>query len=315
MRRARPAARFRRGARAPRAPGASARRDFPLRRGSEARLRTPARAEPGAGSLRAREGGVLGAGGRSLPGARARTSTPLPRDGRLRRPEAGARPPRSGLRAGLRLKPFPWHREELRRLLARRESMTHALLVHGRAGIGKVEFGRVLAASVLCEPRRAGLACESCPACHWFSQGNHPDFREIVPEAALEDEESADEPAKPEKAKSLVIKIDQIRAVADFIALTTHRAGYRVMLIHPAEALQPAAANALLKTLEEPPPHTLIVMVSDRPARLLATLRSRCRPLGLATPPREEALEWLRSQEVAEPLLMAYNRATSGSRP
>ncbi len=199
------------------------------------------------------------------------------------------------------MKPFPWHREELRRLLARRESMPHALLVHGRAGIGKVEFARALAASVLCETPRDGLACESCPACHWFSQGNHPDFREIVPEAALEDEESADEPAKPEKAKSLVIKIDQIRAVADFIALTTHRAGYRVMLIHPAEALQPAAANALLKTLEEPPPHTLIVMVSDRPARLLATLRSRCRPLGLATPPREEALEWLRSQEVAEP--------------
>src|SRR5260221_2186886 len=87
MRRARPAARFRRGARAPRAPGAAARRDLPLRRGSEARLRTPARAEPGAGSLRAREGGVLRAGARVLPGARARTFTPLPRDRRLRDPK------------------------------------------------------------------------------------------------------------------------------------------------------------------------------------------------------------------------------------
>jgi DNA polymerase-3 subunit delta' len=198
------------------------------------------------------------------------------------------------------LKPFPWHRAELKRLLARRESLPHALLVHGRAGIGKAEFARALAASVLCETPRDGLACEACPSCHWFSQGNHPDFREIVPEAAQEDEEGAEEGAKPEKAKSLVIKIDQIRAVADFVALTTHRGGYRVLLIHPAEALQPASANALLKTLEEPPQHTLIVMVSDQPARLLATIRSRCRQLGLATPPHDEALAWLREQGVAE---------------
>ncbi len=178
--------------------------------------------------------------------------------------------------------------------------MPHALLVHGRAGIGKVEFARALAASVLCEAPREGIACETCPSCHWFSQGNHPDFREILPEAALEEEEGAEEAAKPEKAKSLVIKIDQIRAVADFVALSTHRGGYRVLLVHPAEALHAAAANALLKTLEEPPPRTLIVMVSDQPARLLATIRSRCRLLDLATPPREDALAWLRSEEVAD---------------
>ena len=178
--------------------------------------------------------------------------------------------------------------------------MPHALLVHGRAGIGKVEFARALAASVLCETSRDGLACETCPSCHWFSQGNHPDFREILPEAALEEDEGAEETGKPDKAKSLVIKIDQIRAVADFVALSTHRGGYRVLLIHPAEALHAAAANALLKTLEEPPARTLIVMVSDQPARLLATIRSRCRLLGLATPPREEALAWLRSGNVAE---------------
>ena len=199
------------------------------------------------------------------------------------------------------MKPYPWHRAQLQGLLARRETMPHALLVHGSAGIGKAEFARALAASVLCETPRDGLACETCPSCHWFSQGNHPDFRAIVPEASLEEEEGAEESARPEKAKSLVIKIDQIRAVADFVALTTHRAGYRVLLIHPAEALHPSAANALLKTLEEPPPHTLIVMVSDQPARLLATLRSRCRLLALATPPRDEALAWLRAEGVAQP--------------
>ena len=210
------------------------------------------------------------------------------------------------------MKPFPWHRPHLTRLLERRETLPHALLVHGRAGIGKVEFARALAASVLCETPRDGLACESCPSCHWFSQGNHPDFREIVPEAALEDEEGAEETGKAEKAKSLVIKIDQIRAVADFMALTTHRAGYRVLMIHPAAALHPAAANALLKTLEEPPPHTLIVMVSDQPARLLATIRSRCRLLSLSTPPRDEALAWLRAQGVGEPETML---AAAGGAP
>ncbi len=198
------------------------------------------------------------------------------------------------------MKPFAWHRSELEALLRDRARLPHALLVHGPAGIGKIEFARALAQGALCEDPRDGLACEACASCHWFSQGNHPDYREIFPEAALEGEEPAEgEPAKAEKAKSLVIKIEQIRAVADFVALTTHRAGHRVMLIHPAEALHPAAANALLKTLEEPPPHTLIVLVSDQPARLLATIRSRCRRLALHAPPREAAIAWLNEQGVA----------------
>ncbi|HEX6635260.1 MAG TPA: DNA polymerase III subunit delta', partial [Usitatibacter sp.] len=130
---------------------------------------------------------------------------------------------------------------------------------------------------------------------------NHPDFREIVPEAAEEEDEGAQgEGGKGEKAKSLVIKIDQVRAVADFLSLTTHRAGYRVLLLHPAESLHPAAANALLKTLEEPPPATLIVLASDRPARLLATIRSRCRMLPLAMPAREASLAWLAANGVAD---------------
>jgi DNA polymerase III subunit delta' len=187
-------------------------------------------------------------------------------------------------------------------LLAARDRIPHALLIHGPAGIGKTEFARALAASALCESPCGGLACGTCSSCHWFSQGNHPDYREIVPEAAAEEEEGAEaETGKAEKAKSLVIKIDQIRAVGDFMSLSTHRAGYRVLLVNPAEALAPAAANALLKTLEEPAPHSLIILVSDRPARLLATIRSRCRLLALGLPPREAALKWLREQEIASP--------------
>lgn len=196
--------------------------------------------------------------------------------------------------------PLPWHHELLERLLADRTRMPHALLLHGPAGIGKVAFARALAASALCETPRKGLACGACPSCHWLSQGNHPDFREIVPEAAADDEEEGEAEAKADKAKSLVIKIDQVRAVADFVSLTTHRAGYRVLLLHPAEALHPNAANAMLKTLEEPPAHTLIVLVSAQPARLLPTILSRCRQVALHAPAAREALAWLREQPVAD---------------
>ncbi len=194
--------------------------------------------------------------------------------------------------------PLPWHRAPLKALLADRERLPHAVLVQGRAGIGKLEFARALAAGALCEAPREGLACGTCPSCHWLSQGNHPDFREIMPEAAQEEEEGAEEAPKAEKAKSVFIKIEQIRAIADFISLTTHRAGWRVLLIHPAESMQPAAANSLLKTLEEPPPRTVIILLADQPARLLPTIRSRCRALTLAPPPREEALRWLRDEAV-----------------
>jgi len=194
--------------------------------------------------------------------------------------------------------PLPWHRDVLARLMASRERLPHALLVHGPAGVGKTEFVHALAAAVLCETPRGGLACGQCGSCRWLEQGNHPDYREIVPEAA--EEEDADAEAPREKAKSLVIKIEQVRAVADFVALTTHRGGHRVLVIRPAEALHPAAANALLKTLEEPPPASLIVLVADNPSRLLPTLRSRCRRLPLAAPAPAAALAWLREAGVAD---------------
>jgi DNA polymerase-3 subunit delta' len=197
--------------------------------------------------------------------------------------------------------PFPWHRAAQERFLAQRGSLPHAVLVTGQAGIGKVQLARSIAAAVLCETPKGAFACGTCPSCHWFSQGNHPDFREIVPEASEEEAEGEAETPKAEKAKSVVIKIDQVRAVADFIVLSTHRAGHRVLLVHPAESLQPAAANALLKTLEEPPPGTLIILVSGQPARVLATIRSRCRKVPLKTPSTAESLAWLKEQGVAAP--------------
>ncbi|MBK8323267.1 MAG: DNA polymerase III subunit delta' [Betaproteobacteria bacterium] len=195
---------------------------------------------------------------------------------------------------------LPWHREALARLAGRRERLPHALLVSGRAGIGKAAFAREFARSLLCESPQEGLACGACASCNWFSQGNHPDYREVLPEAAEEGDDDAPAEASKEK-KSLVIKIGQIRALGDLVSLSTHRAGFRVIVIRPAEALQPAAANALLKTLEEPPPATVIVLVSDRPARLLATIRSRCQVVALGGPPRDVAIAWLGAEGAGEP--------------
>ena len=191
---------------------------------------------------------------------------------------------------------LPWHREELGKLLARRDRLPHALLVSGRAGIGKAAFAKELARSLLCEAPREGLACGACGSCGWFGQGNHPDYREVLPEAAEEGDDEPPAEGGKESKKSLVIKIGQVRALGDLVSLSTHRAGFRVIVIRPAEALQPAAANALLKTLEEPPPATVIVLVSDRPARLLATIRSRCQAVALRVPARDVALAWLAAE-------------------
>lgn len=198
---------------------------------------------------------------------------------------------------------YPWLQASLERLMARRDRLPHAFLVSGRTGIGKVEFAREFARSLLCESPIDRLACGQCPSCHWFGQSNHPDYREIFPEAADEgDGETAEaEAGKEAGKKSLVIKIDQVRAIRDFVSLSTHRAGHRVIVLHPAEALQPAAANALLKTLEEPPPATVMLLVADRPARLLPTIRSRCETVALRTPPREHALAWLRAGGASDP--------------
>ena len=198
---------------------------------------------------------------------------------------------------------LPWHHAALTEMLARRNALPHALLVYGKPGIGKVEFARALAQSLLCEAPEQGIACGQCPACGWFREGNHPDFRELLPESMSDEPADADEPDDAdarEKKKSKEIKIEQIRDIADFMTLTTHRGGFRVLLVHPAETLNPAAANALLKTLEEPPPRTVILLVSDRIGRLLATIKSRCQRLMVPSPDEATALRWLESQGIAE---------------
>jgi DNA polymerase-3 subunit delta' len=177
------------------------------------------------------------------------------------------------------------------------------LLIHGRAGLGKTALARVFAQALLCEAARAdGLPCGQCLACRWFEQGSHPDFRLIEPEALAESTaEEGEGRAKAGAAPSRQIRIDQVRELHAFLAVGTHRGGARVILVRPAEAMNAATANALLKSLEEPPPGTVFLLVSSAPDRLLPTVRSRCQRIAVPAAAAEAAVPWLKSQGLKDP--------------
>ncbi|HTH44793.1 MAG TPA: DNA polymerase III subunit delta' [Oxalicibacterium sp.] len=204
--------------------------------------------------------------------------------------------------------PYPWQDAAWRQLQQMRARLPHAILFHGPEGIGKAAFAEAFAQSLLCEtPQTDGHACGQCQACGWFTQYSHPDYRRVRPEVLDDGEADADEgeaaeskKAKSTKAPSKEIKIDQIRALADFMNVSTHRSGMRVVVLYPAEALNTAAANSLLKTLEEPPPDTMFLLVSNGLDRLLPTILSRCRKFALALPARDAALAWLKTQQVKD---------------
>ena len=201
----------------------------------------------------------------------------------------------------------PWTQPILDSLRGRLERLPHALLVHGPRGVGKLALAERLAQLLLCEHSDAARRpCDACSACRWFSAGNHPDFRRIEPEAIakapqpVEGEE--EEGSSKRKPPSIVIKIEQIRALDDFLNVGSHRGGRRVALLHPADQLQlPGAANALLKGLEEPPGSAVFILVSHQPALLLPTIRSRCVKVPVPVPGKADALKWLKAQGLEQP--------------
>ncbi|WP_324780863.1 DNA polymerase III subunit delta' [Thiobacillus sedimenti] len=189
--------------------------------------------------------------------------------------------------------PYPWLDVPWQRLLATRARPAQALLLAGPRGVGKGALARAWAQALLCEaPQPDGAACGACPACHWFETAAHPDFRLLT----LEEKAAKD----GETRMATAIEVEQAREAVDFVQLSTYRAGFRVVLIDPADALNLAAANALLKVLEEPPLNTVFVLVSDQPRRLLPTIRSRCTRLDIGLPPFDQAVQWLAGQGVGD---------------
>ena len=201
---------------------------------------------------------------------------------------------------------YPLQQADWQRLQQMRARLPHAILFHGAEGIGKVSFAERFANALLCErPRNDGHACGECESCGWFAHYAHPDYRRVRPEVLDTDTDSEAEPEegtakKSGKTPSKDIRIEQVRSLATFMNVSTHRSGVRVVLLYPAEALNGASANALLKTLEEPPPDTVFLLVTDRIDRLLPTILSRCRKFPLTAPDADLALQWLEAQGVPQ---------------
>lgn len=187
---------------------------------------------------------------------------------------------------------LPWHRSQWERLLQRKtaDRLPHALLLSGPEGVGIGQFAEQLVQTLLCQtPVEAGSACGRCRDCHLYGAGHHPDFIRVEPAAA----------GKP-------IKVDQIRELCAFLGYTSERGGYKISLVTPADAMNLNAANSLLKTLEEPPAASLLLLHTHNPFQLPATLRSRCQQLAFSIPPSAQALDWLASQldPAADPELL-----------
>jgi DNA polymerase-3 subunit delta' len=175
---------------------------------------------------------------------------------------------------------MPWLatlRSQVERAMAR-ERLPHALLIHAAAGLGGEALAAWIAAFVLCETR-AKAPCGQCAACKLLAASTHPDFHWVTRE---------------EDARQL--QIDQVRHLCDVLAFKSYRGGYKAAVVATADLMNANAANALLKTLEEPPPQSLLILCAARPSRLPATIVSRCQRLTIATPARELALGWLDSQ-------------------
>lgn len=160
-----------------------------------------------------------------------------------------------------------------------RGRLPHAVLVHAGTGLGGESLALWIAGVVLCE-RPATAPCGECASCRLLLAGNHPDLAWVT---------------RPEDAK--LLSIEQVRTVCDVLALKSYRGGYKVAVIATADVMSASAANALLKTLEEPPPQTLLILCAARPSRLPATIVSRCQRVAVATPPPPVVLEWLRQQD------------------
>jgi len=206
--------------------------------------------------------------------------------------------------------PHPWNEALWRRLAGGRGTLPHGLLVTGAEGLGKDALAQHLSAALLCQaPDAATRPCGECQSCRLFLAGSHPDMHVLRPESAfLHDDSLASRyavryaPPRPKgrKTDSTVISVDQVRALIDGMQTHPSIAPHKVALITPAEALNVNAANSLLKLLEEPPAATTLILVTPRPERLPATVRSRCMRVAVPVPPRGLALDWLTRQGVSE---------------
>jgi DNA polymerase III subunit delta' len=217
----------------------------------------------------------------------------------------------------------PWLEVDLERFLAQRG---HAWLVTGTAGLGQFELAMAMAASALCErateqgaPQpNLHKACGQCDACHMVHAKSHPDLAVLLPETLslelgfpLDEKTQADLDDKKRKP-SRQIKLEAVQDLISFVQRTSSRGKGLVVVIYPAEAMNHIAANALLKSLEEPAGNTRFVLATEDSAALLPTIRSRCQSFVLTPPESKLAVAWLTSNGVAQKDASVWLKAAGG---
>lgn len=211
----------------------------------------------------------------------------------------------------------PWLQRQLRVLLSRRG---HAWLLHGPSGLGQYELAQALAKAWLCAQPGPDGACGTCASCQGFERHTHADLCVLMPEThalALAwplDEKALQEIDEKKRKPSKEIRVEAVRQMVTFTQTTQLGQRGQAVMIHPADRMNPITANALLKTLEEPPGATRFVLTTDALHQLLPTLRSRCQGHAMEVPSTQEALSWLVGQGVPEGQANVLWRA-SGGRP
>lgn len=209
----------------------------------------------------------------------------------------------------------PWIARQRNALLAQRG---HAWLLHGPSGLGQYLLALELARAWLCEAPTAEGACGQCASCHGIAVRTHADLRVLMPEVQMQQlawplpEKAQAELDEKKRKPSREIRVDAMRDAVEFAQRTSARGRGKVVLVYPAEQMNAVTANALLKTLEEPPGDVRFVLASEAAHQLLPTIRSRCLAHAMHWPAPDEALAWLQQQGVAGDAAQVWLRAAGG---
>tara|TARA_Y100001936_G_C16088933_1_gene684303 strand:- start:1108 stop:2163 length:1056 start_codon:yes stop_codon:yes gene_type:complete len=207
---------------------------------------------------------------------------------------------------------YPWQNKIWKRLVINNAAIGHAILLKGKEGIGKFGFAKSMAKLLLCEHSEIrDRACNSCLSCMWFEHNSHPDFNLVEPDVLSMsssefrpklglDRKGESSKTKLKNKPSKQISVEKIRALSDVINMSSHRNGYKIILIRPVESMNIAAANALLKNLEEPTPQTLFILVTNNSYKVLSTIRSRCKQINMPVPSFDLAKIWLQDKGVKD---------------
>lgn len=181
--------------------------------------------------------------------------------------------------------PYPWLDAVWSSFVERFEQqrMPHALLVTGPDGLGALPLAQAFAQLLLCRSPLDGIACNKCRACQLQAAGTHPDLMLVMPEE-----------------KSTQIKVDQVRALTLFLSQTAQQGGKKVVILSPIDKLNHNAANALLKSLEEPAGDTILILLTSKESMVIPTIKSRCARVVLHAPATETALNWLNERNPGE---------------